>query len=160
MTLTVRLAAEEDTAAVKACVLAAFERYIGRIGRPPAPMLLDFLAEIRARHVWVVLEEQCVVGSLVQYETERGFYIDTVAVLPESQGTGAGKALLVFAEQEARQRGFNSVYLCTNSKMTENQILYPRIGYVEYERKHESGYDRVFYNKPLGQAQASVGSAA
>jgi hypothetical protein len=33
--------------------------------------------------------------------------------------------------------------------MTENQVLYPRIGYVEYERKYEAGYDRVFYSKAL-----------
>jgi GNAT superfamily N-acetyltransferase len=151
MTRAVRIAAEEDAASVKACVLAAFERYVERIGRPPAPMLLDFLAEIQAEHVWVALEEQSVVGSLVQYETERGFYIDTVAVLPKAQGTGVGKALLLFAEQEARQRGFASIYLCTNSKMTENQVLYPRIGYVEYERRHESGFDRVFYAKSLSR---------
>jgi hypothetical protein len=33
--------------------------------------------------------------------------------------------------------------------MTENQAFYPRIGYVEYERKHDAGYARVFYRKHL-----------
>ena len=42
-----------------------------------------------------------------------------------------------------------SVYLCTNAKMTENQVFYPRLGYVEYERKIEAGYDRIFYRKRL-----------
>ena len=88
-------------------------------------------------------------GVLVQYETEEGFYIDTVAVLPVLLGTGIGRALLLFAEEEARRRGFNSLYLCTNVNMTENQVLYPKIGYVEYERKPTEGYDRIYYRKQL-----------
>jgi GNAT superfamily N-acetyltransferase len=93
---------------------------------------------------------------LVQYETSLGFYIDTVAVLPSSQGTGVGRALLQFAEHEALRRGHESIYLCTNSKMTENQVPYPRIGYREVERKAEAGYQRVFYRKQLaGKAGAA-----
>jgi hypothetical protein len=41
------------------------------------------------------------------------------------------------------------VDLCTNSKMMENQVFYPRIGYVEYDRKRDASYDRVFYRKSL-----------
>jgi GNAT superfamily N-acetyltransferase len=134
---------------VKACVIVAFEIYTERIGKPPAPMLLDFPAEIEARHVWLAESSGQVVGVLVQYETTQGFYIDTVAVDPHLQGTGIGKALLQFAEQEALRRGYDSIYLCTNAKMTENQIFYPRIGYVEYERKFDAGYDRIFYHKQL-----------
>lgn len=149
MAPTVRLAVEADAYAVKTCVIAAFERYVERIGKQPAPMLLDFSAEIEAQHVWLAEEEMRIVGAIVQYETEIGFYIDTVAALPSKQGKGVGRALLTFAEEEARRRGYNSIYLCTNSKMTENQVLYSRIGYVEYERKYEAGYDRVFYSKAL-----------
>ena len=61
----------------------------------------------------------------------------------------AGRALLEFAEREAVRRGFASVHLCTNSRMTENQLLYPKIGYVEYDRRTEAGYDRVYYRKTL-----------
>ena len=146
---SLRIARQEDGAAVKACVVAAFGHYVVRIGKPPAPMLLDFAAEIRAGHVWLVPVKAGVAGVLVQYETHEGFYVDTVAVLPESQGTGVGKALLQFAEQEALRRGYTSIYLCTNSKMTENQAFYPRIGYVERERRNEAGYARIFYIKSL-----------
>ena len=41
--------------------------------------------------------------------------------------------------------------------MTENQLFYPRIGYLEYERKHDGGYDRVFYAKALGPLQTKRG---
>ncbi|MGA7194906.1 MAG: GNAT family N-acetyltransferase [Anaerolineales bacterium] len=145
----IREAFASDADAVKSCVFAAFDIYTERIGKPPAPMLLDFPAEIEARHVWLAESSRQVLGVLVQYETQQGFYIDTVAVDPHHQGTGIGKALLQFAEQEALRRGYDSIYLCTNAKMTENQIFYPRIGYVEYERKLDGGYDRIFYRKQL-----------
>jgi GNAT superfamily N-acetyltransferase len=145
----VRQAHPFDAAAVANCVNAAFSVYIARIGIPPAPMLADYPKIIAAGQVWVAEVDTKVVGVLVQYETESGFYIDTVAVLPALQGTGVGRALLLFAESEATRRGFRSIYLCTNVKMTENQVFYPRIGYVEYERKRDLGYDRIFYRKQL-----------
>ena len=151
----VRKAVASDAGSVRACVLAAFEPYVARIGKPPAPMLLDFEAQVAAGNVWVVPSSGGVAGAIVQYDTPLGFYVDTVAVLPLVQGTGVGRALLEFAEHEALQRGYQSLYLCTNSKMTENQVLYPRAGYVEYERKHEAGYDRVFYRKQLANVTRS-----
>ncbi|MEO5672691.1 MAG: GNAT family N-acetyltransferase [Ramlibacter sp.] len=145
----VRLATARDATAALVCVTAAFEPYIERIGKPPAPMLLDFPALIAEGCVWVAQLGADVEGVLVQYETPDGFYIDTVATSPRARGTGVGRAMLHFAEQEAHRRGFTSVYLCTNSKMTENQVLYPKIGYVEYDRQTVTGYDRVFYRKTL-----------
>ena len=152
----IREATTNDAVSAKLCVVSAFSKYIERIGKEPAPMLLDFSAQVEERHVWVAELDTAVVGVLVQYETEFGFYIDTVAVLPNFQGTGVGRSLLLFAEQEAMRRNFGSIYLCTNSKMTENQVLYPRAGYVEFDRQVVGGYDRVFYRKQLqsgGSAQ-------
>ena len=102
--ITVRAVHEGDAVGAAACVNAAFEPYVERIGRPPAPMLSDYAALAAEGKVWVA---------------------------------------------EVRGRGFESVYLCTNSRMTENQLLYPRIGYVEYDRRAQSGYERVFYRKRL-----------
>ena len=34
--------------------------------------------------------------------------------------------------------------------MSENLSLYARIGYVEYDRRVEHGYGRVFMRKKLG----------
>jgi len=33
--------------------------------------------------------------------------------------------------------------------MAENIALYARVGYVEYERRQEQGFRRVFMRKPL-----------
>lgn len=147
----IREACSDDAVAVKACVVAAFQHYTVRIGKQPSPMLLDFPAEIEAKHVWLAESDDVIAGALVQYETDLGFYIDAVAVMPHLQGSGVGKALLQFAEREAIRRGYESIYLVTNAKMTENQVFYPRIGYAEYERKSDGGYDKVFYRKLLAR---------
>jgi GNAT superfamily N-acetyltransferase len=146
---SVRRATASDAAAALACVTSAFEPYVERIGKPPGPMLLDYPALVEAGHVWVAELAGNVEGVLVQYETADGFYIDTVATSPAVRGTGMGRTLLQFAEGEAVRLGFSSLYLCTNSKMTENQVFYPKIGYVEYDRRRDAGYDRVFYRKSL-----------
>lgn len=143
----VRLATASDAISALACAAAAFEPYIERIGKAPAPMLLDYPTLIDEGRVWVAELCMQVEGVLVQYETPDGFYVDTVATSPKARGTGVGRALLRFAEGEAIRRGYTSVYLCTNSKMTENQVFYPKIGYIEYDRRTEAGYDRVFYRK-------------
>ena len=40
--------------------------------------------------------------------------------------------------------GHSNVYLYTNEKMVENISLYAKVGYVEYERRDEEGFRRVF----------------
>ena len=147
--IIIRAAIAVDAPAVADCVNESFSKYIERIGKPPAPMLLDYPAFINAGKVWIAEYQSKICGVLVIYETSDGFYLDTVAVNSAYQGFGVGRALLQFAEREALRRGFASIYLCTNIKMTENQTFYPRIGYIEYDRRMEDGYDRIFYRRQL-----------
>ena len=147
----IRLAGPADAQALATCVGAAFSHYIERMdGQVPGPMRADFAALIEAARAWVAQDGESIVGALVlEPGYKDGFYVDTVAVLPSHQGTGLGRALLQFAEDEARRHGHSSICLATNAKMTENQRFYPHIGYVETGRRTEDGYDRVFYRKPL-----------
>ena len=112
-------------------------------------MLQDYSAVISKEIVFVAATGDLVVGVLVLSNTDDGFLIENVAVLPRLTSRGIGKLLLMHAEQEAKARGFNSIYLYTNEKMTENLALYAKIGYVEYERRQESGFRRVFMRKAL-----------
>lgn len=144
-----RPATLDDVGGVTACVCAAYHRYIQRIGKQPGPMLEDYANVIREHHVHVVEHARRIVGVLVLMETEEGLLIDNVAVDPAAQGTGVGRLLLEFAEAEARRRKLRSIYLSTNEKMTENQQLYARIGYVAFDHRVINGYPRVFMRKPL-----------
>lgn len=143
----VRSAAVNDVAAVTACVHHAFDHYIERIGRKPGPMLMDYGLEIREHQVFVVEDDTQIVGALVLCVKEEGFLLDVIAVEPSWQGRGVGRLLLEFAETEAQRQGYKSIYLYTHEKMTENQILYSKIGYVEYDRRFESGLARVYMRK-------------
>ena len=147
--MKLRPATLTDAPAVADCVNNAFGHYIERIGVKPAPMEMDYAHEIREHQVFVVEDAGQVVGSLVLGITEEGFLLDVVAVDPKYWGNGVGRIMLEHAEAEAKRQGFDSIYLFTHEKMTENQALYKKIGYVEYDRRLENGRRRVYMRKPL-----------
>ena len=144
-----RRARPADAPAVAALVHAAYQHYVARIGITPGPMTDDYEQVIRDYQVTVAEQDAAIAGVLVLRITEEGFLIDNVAVHPAHRGRGLGRALLELAEAEARRAGFGSVYLYTNEKMTENLALYSKIGYVEYDRRLQEGFSRVFMRKPL-----------
>jgi GNAT superfamily N-acetyltransferase len=144
-----RPATDRDADQIAVLVDAAYEPYIERIGRTPMPMTLDYGDEIQHKEVTVAEVGEDLAGVLVLDTTDEGFLVFNVAVHPTRRGTGVGQALLEFAESEARRAGFDSIYLFTHEKMTENQELYARIGYVEYDRRPIEDFHVVFMRKQL-----------
>lgn len=112
-------------------------------------MLMNYAQEIHEHQVFVVEDNGQIFGVLVLCIKDEGFLLDVIAVEPHAQGKGIGKLLLETAESEARRQGFTSIYLYTHEKMTENQLLYKKIGYVEYDRRVEHGLRRVYMRKEL-----------
>jgi ribosomal protein S18 acetylase RimI-like enzyme len=112
-------------------------------------MLDDYAQVIRCKRVTVAESGGTIVGVLVLDVDDEGFVVDNVAVDPSHRGTGIGKTLLEFAEAEARGAGFDSIYLYTHEKMSENLALYSRIGYVEYARRAQDGFSLVYMRKSL-----------
>ena len=145
-----RPATGSDAAGVAALVDAAYGHYVERIGMRPGPMTDDYAAVIRDRQVTVAEHDGAIVGVVVLAVTNEGFLIDNVAVHPSRRGTGLGRALLRFAEAEAKRAGFDAIHLYTHEKMTENLALYSRIGYVEYDRRSQGGFSLVYMRKQLG----------
>ena len=145
-----RQATGSDAASVAALVDAAYGHYVERIGMRPGPMTDDYAEVIRDRQVTVADHDGAIVGVVVLAVTDEGFLIDNVAVHPSRRGTGLGRALLLFAEAEARRAGFDAIHLYTHEKMTENLALYSRIGYVEYDRRPQDGFSLVYMRKQLG----------
>jgi GNAT superfamily N-acetyltransferase len=147
--LHLRRAHAGDASAVADCVNTAYSHWVPKIGQKPWPMLQDYASIIETEQVVVAEIDGEIAGILVLCETPAGFLIDNVAVLPKHKGHGVGKALLVHAEVEAAARGHASLYLYTNEKMSENIALYLKIGYVEYDRRQEEGFRRVYLRKAL-----------
>jgi len=149
-TYSFRSATAADASNVTGLVEAAYGHYIERIGRLPGPMTNDYAEVIGNHHVTVAERHGAIVGVIVLTVTDEGFLINNVAVHPSHRGTGLGRALLEFAEAEARRAGFDSIYLYTHEKMTENLALYSRIGYVEYDRRSQGAFSLVYLRKHLG----------
>jgi ribosomal protein S18 acetylase RimI-like enzyme len=144
-----RAARPEDDAAVGELVRAAYSKYVGRMGKEPAPMLEDYAARIRAGEVWVLAEGGEVLGVLVMRPADDHLFVDNVAVAPGHQGRGLGRELLAFAEERAEREGLPEVRLYTNEKMHENLAVYAKLGFEETGRGVDGGYRRVFMRKRL-----------
>lgn len=143
----IRPALPADLAAIQGIARAAYLPYVARIGRPPAPMVADFADAISNGQVWVVGAP--VAGFVIAYARADCYFVENIAVAPSAQGRGLGAALLGFAEAAAVAAKLPAVGLYTNALMTENLRLYPRLGYVETGRRHEDGFDRVYFRKPV-----------
>ena len=147
--MEIRPATLEDVPQVEACAEAAYEIYVEAIGKKPAPMVADFAGAQAAGQLHVAEVNGEVAGFVVFYQRKDHVHLENVAVSPDHQGKGVGRALVDFVEQDALARGLAAVELYTNVKMTGNLTLYPALGYSEIGRWSEDGFDRVFFRKVL-----------
>lgn len=150
--MTLRRAEAEEESAVRDLVRACYAHYVPRIGREPMPMTDDYQARIAAGEAWVLLRDpdQALIGVLVLVEEPDALLLDNVAIVRAEQGRGHGRSLIAFAEEEARRRGYRTLRLFTNVKMTENIALYERLGFLETHRAGQGGFERVFMEKHIG----------
>ena len=152
--MSIRPANAADVPAMTRIVAAAYAKYIARIGKPPAPMLDDYKAHVRAHTAWVIEDHGAVAGLIVLLPMADHLLLDNVAVDPALHGRGLGRALIAFAEREAPRRGYHEVRLYTHEAMTENLAMYPALGWHETGRGEQAGYRRVFFRKPVLQEAA------
>ena len=147
--MTVRLADHDDVDVLRAIAAAAYQPYIARIGRPPAPMTADYDQAVRSGQTWVAVQDGQISGFVVLVAEPGYLLVENLAVRPAAQGRGIGSRLLAQAEQHAHRLGLSEIRLYTNEAMTENLAYYPRRGYIETHRSDQDGFHRVFFRKPL-----------
>lgn len=145
----IRKASQPDLPSIERVVRDAYRGYISQIGRPPAPMTDDYHRHVAQGNVWVLLEDNEIVGLVVLMPKPDYMLLDNVAVTPEKQRRGFGRRLMCFAEARARQCGYKEIQLYTNELMQENIILYKHLGYRETDRRLDGGFKRVFMKKLL-----------
>lgn len=144
-----RLATRGDVAAITDIAVAAYAIYTARIGREPGPVTADYAGLIDRKLVSVLECERRVMGFVVLVPERQTMLLDNIAVHPDAQGRGYGRALLDFAEETAKALSLDTIRLYTNEAMTENIALYARLGYRETHRAEEHGYRRVFMQKSI-----------
>lgn len=145
----IRAAVPADLPAIRAIVEAAYSPYIERLGKKPGPMLDDYAAQIAAGRVHCLCDDAGVAGFVVLVADEARFLLDNVAVADRARGRGFGRLLMTFAEDAARQAGYDAITLYTHEKMHENRALYARLGYHETGLIREKGFARVYMEKSL-----------
>jgi len=147
----IRQATTGDIQAIRRCAQLAYARFVPLIGKAPAPMVADFAALIAAGEVFVAEDRQGGLDGFIVFRSQGGrMLLENVAVRPDRSGRGIGGSLIRHCEAAAWEAGCASVELYTNAKMTGNLTLYPQLGYVETGRRHEDGFDRVYFEKRLG----------
>ena len=144
-----RPARPEDAGRLQEIARLAYEFYLPRMDRPPAPMLADYRALIVAGQVEVLEADGAVLGFIVAFPRKGDYFVENLAVAPACQGAGHGRFLMAAAEARAREQGLARVRLYTNEIMTENLAFYRRLGYHEEDKRLEDGYRRVYFVKAL-----------
>lgn len=146
----IRRAGSDDEAAVRACAVAAYARYIARLGMEPGPLRDDYAALIARGIVYVLVGDDGELRGLVVTEPhDDSQFLANIAVDPRYQGQGLGRRLMAFVEERARAEGRDAITLYTHELMTENRALYARLGFVEVELRVEHGFRRVYMRKTL-----------
>lgn len=111
-------------------------------------MVADFAAQIADGSVFVAEQaDGCVAGFIVFFAQRDHMFLENVAVHTAAAGQGLGKALIAYCEHAAEAAGLGSVELYTNEKMTANLTMYPHLGYTEFDRREEAGFNRVYFRK-------------
>ena len=146
----IRQANAADLPVISEIITAAYTNYLSRMELAPAPMLRDYAPVVQHGAVWVAGTP--VAGLISLIPEEDSLLIENLAVHPAAQGTGLGRALMDFAEQQARKLRLSRLTLYTHVVMTENQAIYAHLGYRETARRSEDGYHRVFMQKELPSA--------
>lgn len=152
MSFALRPARSEEAEAVAALVEAAFARHVAAVGRRPMPMDDDHAARIARGEQYVRDADDGSGGlaaSIVLVDNGDHLVVNNVAVRPDLQGRGYGRALLAFAEAEARRRGLPEIRLHTNAAMADNIQMYPKLGYTETGRATRRGFSQVLFSKPI-----------
>lgn len=112
--------------------------------------------QIQTREVYAIDLGSQIVGTVtlrdrIDVDGLRHIYINGLAVRPDLQGRGLGRALLRFAEAIAVWRGITVVRLDTAKPATDLVALYTRHGYRAMADRHWAGkkYDSVIMQKLL-----------
>lgn len=139
----------KDLVFLETCARAAYALYVERIGREPAPMVADFQKDIEDGKASLILLDGKKVGYVIIFSKNDALFIENVALHPDAQGKRLARPIFEELENRARAAQLVKLSLYTNEKMTENLSLYPKLGFVETDRRTENGFNRVYFEKSV-----------
>lgn len=136
-----------------ALIRGSFAYMDGRIDPPSSAHLLT-PASLRdraaAEHLYIAGPP--LLGCAFFAEQPDALYIGKLAIAPDAQGAGLGRAFLAEAESLARRRGLPRLRLETRVELTRNHAAFARLGFIKTAEKAHPGFDRptsITLEKPL-----------
>jgi ribosomal protein S18 acetylase RimI-like enzyme len=139
-TAKIRCAGPGDASTVQQISANAYiPAYMSVLGTIPKPATEDYRPRIERGEVWILEIEGEPTGIAVLEGNTKHLLIYSIAVKPDEQRKGYGRALLDFADKRAIELGLYEVRLYTNEKMERNLTLYRQHGFVQVgKRPHPS----------------------
>ena len=127
--------------AVQKAAFAAEAQLVNNWSIPPLTQTLAELADDWRKGIMLkaVMGQHDLVGTVRGHETQDGFYIGRLAVLPQWQGRGCGSALLEAMIEQAQNRAQSltcaeRLVLFTSTKSERNLRLYERFGFRPFKK--------------------------
>jgi ribosomal protein S18 acetylase RimI-like enzyme len=127
--LVLRRAIPGDHDALLALQHRAYARNRDLLGVEPLPLKVDYRAVLAEKEVWVADGNGGLAAALVLEARRDDLLIESIAVDPECQKHGQGRALLAAAEARAQELGFQAVRLYTGSPLVHLIDWYGRHGF-------------------------------
>ena len=149
----IEVGGREDCTAVLPILQAAFAPYIDNL-QPPSGVFSETVHTLEKKcetnTLLLAQNEQGIVGC-VFYTVQKGhpenLYLGRLAVLPELQGRGIARELVLQVEQAARGQGYEKVALYVRKVLTANITFFQSCGYEIYAEGTHKGFTEPTYYK-------------
>ena len=141
-----RIAKLEDHKIIMAIAQKAYEKYVERMGKEPAPMRPVIQKE---DVVFVCEDNKQVIAFAILVKINDQIILDSIAVDPLHQKKGIGNNFIKYIEQYLIKQKINKYQLYTNEKMFENIDWYQKIGFKIFKKVTEKGYSRIYFEKKI-----------
>ena len=141
-----RRAVAEDHEIIIAIAHKAYEKYIKRMGKEPAPMRPIIQKE---DVVFICEDNKHVIAFAILVKINDQIILDSIAVDPSHQKKGIGNNFIKFIEEYLMEQKVNKYQLYTNEKMFENIDWYQKIGFKIFKKVTEKGFNRIYFEKEL-----------
>lgn len=131
--------------ALLALILDAFAVMEGRIDPPSSALRLtpgSLADKARAETLLLAWEDGDLVGCVFVADQGEALYVGKLAVRPDRQHRGIGKALMQAVEALACEAGCANLELETRIELAGNHRTFERLGFRRTGERAHAGYDR------------------
>ena len=154
MAPTLHLARSGQISQIRALYFRTMQSLADRMGKTlPEDAYSNLDEVVDARNLYVLKEDNEIVGAFTLRDEATCLYLDTIAIEPGAQNRGLGKLLMKEVVQIAETREMPKLCLHTPEVMDELLAFYGKLGFYETKRAlPEHGGDdflRVHFAKDI-----------